>query len=85
MVYYMLKLSSKLQWLILLYFYNKKTKQKSENIPLKLKKKNPFWAGLHFSFYAAPFYTTLAVKRDFQLVFSGIYAHFKAFCIARGV
>lgn len=84
MVYYMLKLSSKLQWLILLYFYNKKTKQKSENIPLKLKK-NPFWAGLHFSFYAAPFYTTLAVKRDFQLVCSGIYAHFKAFCIARGV
>ena len=83
MVYCTLKISRKLQWLILLYFYNRKTKQKIENIHLKLK--NPFWEGLHFSLHIAPFYTTLAVKRDFQLVFSGIYASFKAFCIAKGV
>lgn len=83
MAYCALKISRKLQWLILLYFYNKKTKLRSENIPLKLK--NPFWEGLHFGLHAAPFYMTLAVKRDFQLVFSGIYASFKAFCIARGV
>lgn len=58
-------------------------KLRSENIPLKSK--NPSWEGLHFGLHAAPFYMMLAVKRDFQLVFSGIYASFKAFCIARGV
>lgn len=82
MVYWTLKISRKLQWLILLYFYNRKNKHKSENIPLKLQ--NPFREGLYFSLHAAPFYTTLAVKKDFQLVFCGIYARFKAFCISRG-
>lgn len=54
----------KSQWLIQLHLYYRKIEQKSENIALKLK--NLLWEGLHFGLHAAPFYTALAVKRDFS-------------------
>lgn len=42
-----------------------------------MKLKYPFCEGLHFGLHAAPFYTTLAMKRDFHWAFSGIYASCK--------
>lgn len=66
MVYYTLKLSSKLQWLILLYFYNKKTKQKSENIPLKLKKKKSLLGRVAFQFLCSTILHNVGCEKGFS-------------------